>query len=274
MLFLTVLCAVLAHLCRFALADIDILKPTDGQSFTPSNGNIQITLQFSDNGQTPAVTAFALYTVLLCTGANDDINCFYTIEKSLSPASLKKTQDTDGNNVYSYTLSFSSSTVGDGQFYLQVSAKVDAHDYTLHYSPRFSLSSMKGLISSYTYSDDVQPTAQYVLPAFNAGGNIDSRSFTVPYTLQTGTSRFAPMQQQPNTTVTKTTWSNRYPTSAVTYYSTFRKSMQQMTTITPGWSYTFKSDFNYATAAACPSDNGGWYNPSKRQTLSVRKVNG
>ena len=94
-----------------------------------------------------------------------------------------------------------------------------------------------------------------------------------PYTMQTGVSRFAPMQMQPQSAVTAQTWTRKFPTSSVSLYSTLRKSPDKLTTITPGWSYTLPSDYNYATPAPFPSDNGGWYNPKDRQTLSARKVN-
>ena len=266
---------VLAQLCLFAIGDISIVEPEEGTSYKPTSGEVTVPIQFSDNSDYPLITDVTLITIKLCTGPNTAMSCPYTIENKLSPAKLKTSTSTDGDEttLYNYNVTFSSSVVGSGQFFLQINGLVNSNNYAIHYSPRFLLKNMAGTVGTNTYTGTEAPTAQYNLPDKGGSGTIDSASFTVPYTLQTGISRFAPMQMQPNTSVTRTTWSNRYPTSAVTYYSTFRKSMQQKTTITPGWSYTFTSDYNYATVAKCPSDNGGWYEPSKRLTLSVRKVN-
>lgn len=263
---------IFLQICQFVRADMDVVEPTANSAFSPSSGTVSITLEMTDDGDYPTLTDYALFKILLCSGANDDVDCFYTIENSLSPASLSKTTS-DGTTYYSYDVSFASTVVGSGQFFLQVFCMVDSNDYTLHYSPRFSLSSMRGTVTTYTYSGDSQPSPQYVLPAEAAATSINSASFSITYTLQTGRSRFAPMQMQPNTTVTRTAWTTKYPTSAVTYYSTFPTTAQQKTTITPGWSYTFISAVNYATPAPCPTDNGGWYEPSRRLSLSARKVN-
>lgn len=147
--------------------------------------------------------------------------------------------------------------------------------YTLHYSGRFTLKGMDGVLTV-TF-----PPVNYItgpdggtsITTGAAGAVIDTRSFTVPYTKQTGISRFAPMQQQPGDSVTATEWTRKYETSAVTYFSKLQSSMEQLTTITPGWSYTRPSDYNYATPAPFPTNNGGWYNPEERQTFSTRKLN-
>ncbi|KAG0672457.1 Cell wall synthesis protein kre9 precursor [Maudiozyma exigua] len=269
-----VITTVLLQFCQIVLCDIGFNEPQAGDIYEPSSdGSVSIKIQLSDNTDYPLITDVKLLKVNLCTGPNTKFNCKYPIETNLSPAKLTQSTDpTDGTIYYNYKVSFPGSDVGDGQFFLQINALVDSNNYALHYSPRFLLKDMTGDVSTNTFTALTEPTAEYVLPK-KGGGKVDSRSFTIPYTLQTGISRFAPMQMQPDSTVTKKTWSNKYPTSDVTYYTTFAKSLQQMTTITPGWSYTFTSDYNYATPAACPSDNGGWYNPSKRQTLSARKLN-
>ncbi|CAB4254714.1 similar to Saccharomyces cerevisiae YJL174W KRE9 Glycoprotein involved in cell wall beta- glucan assembly [Maudiozyma barnettii] len=263
----------LLQFSHFVLGDIGINEPQAGDIYEPENGKIHISIALSDNTDYPLITDVKLFKVNLCTGLNSKFTCTYSIDSSLSPIQFTKSiNKEDASTNYNYNISFPDTLVGSGQFFLQINGIVDSNNYAIHYSPRFLLKNMEGAIGTNTFTALTEPTADYNLPK-KGGGKVDTRSFTIPYTLQTGISRFAPMQLQPNTTVTKTTWTNKYPTSAVTYYSTIAKSVAQMTTITQGWSYTFKSDFNYATAAVFPSDNGGWYPPSKRQTLSVRKIN-
>ncbi|SMN19429.1 similar to Saccharomyces cerevisiae YJL174W KRE9 Glycoprotein involved in cell wall beta-glucan assembly [Maudiozyma saulgeensis] len=275
MLFLQSIIIMMVQLSHFAFADISIVEPESGTSYSPKSGEVTIPIQFSENTDYPEINDISLFKIKLCTGSNTAMNCPYSVTEKLSPAALNKTVSTDDDTtiIYSYNATFSSSVVGSGQFFFQINGLVDSNNYVIHYSPRFILKNMAGAVGTNTYTGTAPPDALYILPTNGGGTSIDSRSFTVPYTLQTGISRFAPMQMQPNSTVTKTAWTTKFPTSAVTYYTSARNTLQQKTTITPGWSYTFTSDYNYATVAACPSDNGGWYAPSKRQTLSVRKMN-
>ncbi|KOG98448.1 Kre9p [Saccharomyces eubayanus] len=254
------------------LGDVNTVSPLAGAKFSPSGGTVSIPVKWMDNGAYPPLSKISYYTLSLCTGPNNDINCIGTIATQVKPSALA--QDQDG--VYSYTATFPSTLTGNGQYYIQVFAWVNNQGSTLHYTPRFQLTSMGGA-TAYTFSDSAAPTPQTSIQTTTTNtaqaSSIDSRSFTVPYTKQTGTSRFAPMQMQPMTKVTATTWTRKYATSAVTYFSTFGKLPQQETTLTPGWSYSISSGVNYATHAAMPSDNGGWYKPSKRLSLSARKMN-
>ncbi|CAI4044317.1 hypothetical protein SUVZ_10G0330 [Saccharomyces uvarum] len=262
----------LVFLVSYVLGDVNTVSPLAGAKFSPSSGTVSIPVKWMDNGAYPPLSKISYYTFSLCTGANNNINCIATIATQIKPSELS--QDQDG--VYSYTTSFASTLTGNGQYYIQVFAWVNNQGSTTHYTPRFQLTSMGGT-TAYTYSDSAAPTPQTSIQTTTTNtaqaSSIDSRSFTVPYTKQTGTSRFAPMQMQPMTKVTATTWTRKYATSAVTYFSTFGSLPEQATTITPGWSYSISSGVNYATPAAMPSENGGWYQPSKRLSLSARKMN-
>ncbi|AJR68076.1 AHL_G0028290.mRNA.1.CDS.1 [Saccharomyces cerevisiae] len=266
----SIICA-LVFLVSCVLGDVNVVSPNSKATFSPSGGVVSIPVEWMDNGAYPPLSKITYFTLSLCTGPNTNINCVATIASKVSPSDL--TQD---DKLYSYTAEFASTLTGNGQYYIQVYAQVDGQGNTIHYTPRFELTSMGGT-TAYTYSGTIEPTPQTSIQTTTTNNaqatTIDSRSFTVPYTKQTGTSRFAPMQMQPNTKVTATTWTRKFATSAVTYYSTFGSLPEQATTITPGWSYTISSGVNYATPASMPSDNGGWYKPSKRLSLSARKIN-
>lgn len=252
------------------LGDVVVVTPEEGATFSGSSGTVSIKVSWTDNGAYPPLEKFTMYTFVLEYGPNLQIVPVANLKKNVSPSDI--TVDDDGT--YSYTVTFPSDTAGNGQFYIQVYAVDGSEGNTIHYSPRFFLTSMAGG-TSFTYSDTIQPVGQTAIntDTAQASASIDTRSFTVPYTMQTGISRFAPMQMQPGSTMTATTWTRKFATSAVTYYSTFRTSLDQLTTLTPGWSYTLPSGINMATPAAYPTNNGGWYSPKEKQTLSTRKVN-
>jgi len=135
---------------------------------------------------------------------------------------------------------------------------------------------MTGSYKPSSGSDSTPPSAQTSIAGGGqtAAQSINSASFSIPYTLQTGLTRYAPMQMQPGSVLTKnkSSWSRRHPTSAVTFFTSIRPSPAQSSTITPGLSYTMTSVVNDASPALYPSQNGGWYNPSKlltKPTISI-----
>lgn len=254
-------------------ADVAIVSPGQGDKFTASGSSVSITVQWNEDDVTPLLKNVLNYNILLCYGTNDKFTCPETTTNTVKPSDLAS--GTEGS--YSYAAKFDASAVGNGQYFIQIFAQFskDAKQYTIHYTPRFTLSSMSGTLTP-SVTTTSQPATQVMYATGTTtttddGFDVSSLS-TVPYTQQTYRTRFAPMQMQPGSTITATTWTRRFPTSAVTYYSTLRnwKSLEQLSTITPGWSYTISSDFNYATPMPFPSQNGGWYNPKSRQSLSTR----
>ena len=126
------------------------------------------------------------------------------------------------------------------------------------YTDRFQLKGMDGGSMTFgsTKSLSVALTATGDAPAATTQGgdtSIDSRSFSVTYTKQTGTKRYAPMQTQPGSTITHKSMTRRFATSSYSAYSTYKKSPNVMTTITPGWDYDVTSLPNYATVAPYPN---------------------
>ncbi|SCU99581.1 LAME_0G03972g1_1 [Lachancea meyersii CBS 8951] len=261
-----------AFLVSLAAADIALNKPGSGNTYTASGGTVSIPVEFSDNGKVPTLDVIQYYVFALCYGDNtDDFNC-------VTGDSKMKLSDFDhSGDLYSTTASFSSSLVGNGQFFLQVNGYIsgdgDNAYQSLQYSARFILKSMSGTIAT-TLTTTSQPANQVAYQTgTNTGAGDTSASFSIPYTEQTGSTRYAPMQTQPSGSVTATTWTRRFPTSGVTMYSTYNPSMQQASTVTPGWSYTIDSAVNWASPRPYPTQNGAWYDPKSRQTLTTRKLN-
>lgn len=239
-------------------SDVSISKPLTGQTYQVSSGKVTVPISWIESNAVPKLSNIKSYTFTLCSGPNSDIFAVHKLADGISSSDI-----TD----FSYEVDIDSSYGKDGQYYVQVYAEIDK-GYTIHYTNRFTL---KGMTGSYTPSVggiSDPPSGQTSIAGTGQTGivSIDSRSFSVSYTMQTGLTRYAPMQLQPGSTVTKdkSQWSRRYPTSAVTYYTSLRPSPSQVSTITPGWSYTMSSLVNYASPALSPSANGGWYNPSSK----------
>ncbi|ODQ56730.1 hypothetical protein WICANDRAFT_36961 [Wickerhamomyces anomalus NRRL Y-366-8] len=240
------------------VGDVSISKPTKGSSYTVSGGNAQVEISWEESNATPKLSDIEEYSFTICTGPNTDINGLQTIKKITA-------SDVKGN---SYTLSIPSNVGADGSYYVQVYATTK-NGYTIHYSQRFTLQGMTGSKKP-SGGDEVAPPAGQT--SVNAGDQTStlapsdlSKSHQLFYTSQTGLTRYAPMQTQPGSTITASTWSRRYQTSSVSYFSTLKHSAQVLSTKTQDWSYTMSSAVNYASPAPDPSV-AGWYNPSSKIT--------
>lgn len=240
------------------LADISISSPAQGASFAATSG---ITIKFSDDGVAPKFAAITSTKVLLCTGSNADINCLATVA-TFVPGSLT-----------SYTVSLASYLAlgSNGAYYFQLYS-VATTGYTIHYSNRFTLSGMTGTLKASSGGDTTSPDDTVaVTDGSTAGaavtGSAALASFSVTYTLQTGLTRYAPMQMQPGTKVThKLSATRRFPTSSVSYFTTFTRQPLQKTTTTLSWSYTIAQGPNWAATAASPT---GYYAASEALARNI-----
>lgn len=236
------------------LADIELTKPKNGETLlVGSDTELEVAWKDTsdDSDEELSLSKAKQLTILMCTGYFSDFDCF-----------AKKYQG-DYVTKKSTTISISQNDVPNGYYFLQVTVVFDDGSYTIHYSDRFRLTGMSSSPSA-TITDDVSYTGDIPIPQTSAKSTGDvSRSFSITYTKQTGRTRYAPMQMQPETTITVSKMSRRYATSAVTYFSTYQKKPVVYSTITPGWSYECPSHANWATAAPYPTL---YYNPSEKVT--------
>lgn len=238
------------------LADVSISKPIKGQSYDATGGAVTVSVVWGDDtddsDSSTSLSKVTKYAIVLCTGSNSQIISVKTFTTSL----------TSGSTLYD--ASIDPSVGPNGEYFIQVYAQYGS-GVTIHYTNRFQLTGMSWSGSTFTApGGSTFPAALFSVtgdtpsPQVNVGGEgttaaIDSKSFTVPYTLQTGKTRFAPMQTQPGTSVSYTMYSTRHATSAYTPYASLSPSPNVYSTITPGWSYTVASSFNSAPVAAYPT---------------------
>ena len=243
---------LLSSLLAPVFADVEITSPEEGDKFSGSSGKATIIVKWDDNSDSDSDMSLdnvKSYTLSLCTNGSP-IQC-------LDPT-IKQKEITSNTA----TVSVEQNDVPSGYYFIQVYTLFTNGGSTINYTPRFRLTDMEGTSGTLvvTVTGD-QPGGQTSGFGQTTGSDI-SKSFTVPYTLQTGRTRYAPMQMQPGSTVTATTWTRKFPTSAVTYYSTKHTKPVVHSTITPGWSYTASSEVNWATVAPYPTN---WYAASGRK---------
>jgi len=119
-----------------------------------------------------------------------------------------------------------------------------------NFSPRFSLTGMTGsfppnvLTGLKTVTGTAGPATENNVAAANPGagaGGPQGAGFAVPYTLQTGLTKYAPMQPLPPTKITAQNASPLWPTSAVTYAQTWLPRPSQVTTFTQSFTGSVSS---------------------------------
>ncbi|SCU78011.1 LAMI_0A03092g1_1 [Lachancea mirantina] len=244
------------------LADLRITEPQAGAAFTATPSGLELRVAWVDAGGSPELAKVREYTIVLCTGPNSKIKAVSKL--GTVPAS----QVRDG----SLTLNVATSAGTDGSYFLQIVAAAP-DGYSIHYSDRFTLRGMTGTEDARQAADVDSPSPETMMFDNGYPPEINSASFQVTYTAQTGSWRFAPMQTQPGSRVTATTWQRQHATSAVSPFTTIMGKPNRVKTVTAGWDYTIVSLHNHAKPAPFPAENGGWYNAKGRQTLTTKKVN-
>ena len=135
-----------------------------------------------------------------------------------------------------------------------------------NYSPRFSLTGMTGtfpdnvLAGLKKVSGTAGPATENNVVAANpgAGAGGQGAGFAVPYTLQTGLTKYAPMQPEPPMKITAKNASPLWPTSSYSVAKTWLPRPSQVTTFTQSVTYSLSSRENtvsiYFRPCACLSD--------------------
>ncbi len=108
-----------------------------------------------------------------------------------------------------------------------------------NYSPRFSLTGMKGTFPAAVLAGIQKVSGTDGPPTEKMGGNLPktgvnapSESFAIPFASQTGAIFYAPMQKRPGTKITAKDAKPLYPTSSVTLATGFLPTPKQTTTFT------------------------------------------
>jgi hypothetical protein len=139
--------------------------------------------------------------------------------------------------------------------YVKMIAVAKAGGELITYSDRFSYSGMLGkwdaatkaalaTISGTKGPKAVDNTVAAAKPANPVAAAPEAGDFDVAYTMQTGPTRYAPMQPVPPTKVTATNTKPLYPTSSVKIATTFLPIPDIQTTITQSQTYSVSSRAN------------------------------
>ncbi|KAJ4291949.1 Cell wall synthesis protein kre9 precursor [Kalmusia sp. IMI 367209] len=247
--------AVLAAFTTLASAGIQITSPKAGDKLTAGNA---LKVEWKEGGSGPDVADLTTYQVFLCAGPNNPgdtstINFVITpsgdFAKGGSSAEGKVDKGVGGNSPAN-------------AYYVKIVATAKKGGTLTVFSDRFSFTGMTGSFSSAftTAMKDVTGTDGPKDVDATVGDTADASSpadeeFEVDYTMQTGATRYAPMQPVPQTKITAKAAKPQYPTSSVAIAKTKLPIPSIQTTITQSQTHKVSSIENTVAAAPMPSDD-------------------
>ncbi|KAI9849732.1 MAG: hypothetical protein M1838_000093 [Thelocarpon superellum] len=256
-----------------ALADVEFTSPSAGDKVT---GGSAIDAKWKDSGSAPSISDLKSYQLFLCAGSNSNqvradpgrhmSQPLMMSARAKNPPcmSLKDQGTFDGTNGASATVpvGFGASTP-DNAYYLKMLSTATAGGTVINFSNRFSLSGMTGVFPPALVTDLKTVSGTTGPPTVNqvAGANAAPPAggaagpYTVPYTLQTGLTRYAPMQPQPPTKITAQSATPLWPTSGTTVATTFMAIPSIVTTLTQSPTFSTTTRTNTVAAAPQPSDD-------------------
>ncbi|EXJ59570.1 hypothetical protein A1O7_03716 [Cladophialophora yegresii CBS 114405] len=247
------ICLLAAASLSFVRADVQVVSPQAGDTITGLN----LAIQWKDSGEAPAISQLANYQLFLCAGGNDESD-YIPLATLVSAGTY-----TTGNSITIPLTASLGADVANAYFLKFVSAATGGT--VINFSDRFTLKSMSG-----TFPPSVQqglrsvtgtagPADQNNLQAPQAGADAATASvaeevYNTPYTLQTGTIRYAPMPPMAQTKITAKNASPQWPTSAYTVYQTIAGTPDAITTNTLPLTFSASSRENPVAAAGQPTD--------------------
>ncbi|CAO2652834.1 Nn.00g022450.m01.CDS01 [Neocucurbitaria sp. VM-36] len=242
----------LAALVPYVSAGVSFTKPKAGTKLTAGSA---IDVEWEDGGDGPKLSELLSYELFLCAGGNDAAD--QTVLLSIT---------TQG----SFAVGSSASGmvgVGVGEdkpanaYFLKMIAVAKAGGQLITYSDRFSYSGMSGAFpaSIKTGLASISGTAgpDTEDQTTSGDGAVDSASgdYDVEYTMQTGPTRYAPMQPVPPTKITAKNTKPLYPTSSVAIATTKLPIPKIQTTLTQSQTYSVSSIENTVAPAPNPTDD-------------------
>ncbi|TVY46814.1 Cell wall synthesis protein [Lachnellula occidentalis] len=214
-------------------------------------GGTSMTVEWKDDGTAPAIADLASYQLFLYSGSG-------TAPTQLYAAASNGVYTTGNSATVTIPVGVGGSTTNAYFFGLMSTATAGGTITT--YSSRFTLTGMTGtfpaaVITANAAVTDTSPpaTVNNVVDAGSASSTHADGNFGLAYTLQTGLTRYAPMQPVPPTAITKTATIPLNPTSAVQFATTFLSNPSAVTTLTESQTFSVSSRANTAATQSSPT---------------------
>ncbi|RAL15031.1 putative beta-1,6-glucan biosynthesis protein (Knh1) [Aspergillus homomorphus CBS 101889] len=228
-----------------ALADVEFVFPSP--SAILRTGDV-LTAQWRESGRLPHISELIHYDLYLCVGG--ELAGTHEVAVLLS----KDTVFARGNSIsFKLDPSISGNTT-DTYFLKMISWGPDAS--VINFSKDFTITNMAGPNStsvsqgpSPTIDDFAISDGDLIEPVELRKRQVDGEAFTVPYQLQTGPTRYAPMAKKPASTIPARSPTPQFPASAYTIATTYLPPATVEITIAASVTYSVVSIENTASPA-------------------------
>lgn len=234
-----------------AKADVEFTVPAAGASVP---GGTAFTVTWQDSGVAPSISDLTAYQLFLESGSNTAPQQLYQftlanggVFSAGSTVTVTVPTDTGGSTTNAYFLKIISTAAAGGT--------------VTNYSNRFTLTGMTGTFSAavtealLTVSGTSGPPTVNDVTGTSESSAVAEGVWGTPYNLQTGLTKYAPMQPVPPTAITATNTSPLWPTSSVSLASTFLPIGSIVTTLTQPQTFSVSSHQNTASPASQPTDD-------------------
>lgn len=245
--------AALAVLAPLASAGISFTEPAAGAKLTAGTA---LTAKWEEGGDGPSISDLQTFQLFLMAGGNE------ATEQIQVAVITTQGSFATGNTASGLVQAGVGGKTDKPAYFLKMVAVAKAGGQLTTYSDRFVYTGMTGVfpanvetaladISGTTGPQTVDETAKDNAAAPNpAGGDYD-----VEYTMQTGPTRYAPMQPIPPTRITATNTKPLYPTSSVVIATTRLPIPRIQTTLTQSQTFSVQSRENTVAPASHPTDD-------------------
>ncbi|RAL06234.1 putative beta-1,6-glucan biosynthesis protein (Knh1) [Aspergillus ibericus CBS 121593] len=232
-----------------AFADVEFINPTTG---TVIRAGDVITVHWRDSGALPRMTELVQYDLYLCAGGDtpesyEDVallakNAAFSRGNSVS---LRIDPDVGGNDENAY-------------FLRMVASGPEAS--VVNYSDRFTLTNMTGSFSPLIIHG-IHSALHSPGSSANEGEEHEELrkrqmvgSYTIPYPLQTGPTRYAPMAKKPGSTIPAGSPTPQFSASPYTIATTYLPAATVQVTLSASETYSVVSIENTASPAPRSQD--------------------
>ncbi|KAF2125109.1 beta-1,6-glucan boisynthesis protein-like protein [Dothidotthia symphoricarpi CBS 119687] len=246
--------ATFASLLPLVSAGIKFKTPAASAKLTAGTS---ISVEWEEGGTGPTIANLLTYQLFLCAGGDTaDVQVTYPITTAGNFAV--------GGNKASVLIPKTVGEDTDNAYFVKMIAVGKLGGELTTYSDRFSYSGMTGTWTSAveTALKDVSGTSGPATTDNTVSSDdntvssaVADSNFDVEYTMQTGATRYAPMQPVPPKTVTAKNTKPLYPTSSVVIAKTRLPIPSVQTTVTMSQTASFSSKVNDASAASHATDD-------------------
>ncbi|KAI8931237.1 hypothetical protein NX059_011585 [Plenodomus lindquistii] len=245
--------AALAALAPLATAGVSFTSPAAGAKLT---GGTSLIAKWEEGGDGPKLADLQTYQVFLMAGGNDA-----TSQIQLGAITTMGTFAT-GNTASGLVQAGWGANSPKPAYFLKMVAVAKAGGQLTTYSDRFVINSgMTGAFPANVQkaladiSDTTPPKTVDETGKDNAAPDAAAGDYDVEYTMQTGPTRYAPMQPIPPTSITATNTKPLHPTSSVRIATTMLPIPSIQTTLTQSQTFSVESRENTVAPAPMPTDD-------------------